>query len=296
MSSPRPLLPLKAQVTMMTSKTENSAAYSGPITKQDLLQSACNIGALGMEYSWNYPRQMHIAFALMINKMLKKVYKDDPEGYAAALARHLEFFNITPCLAPFVGGIVISMEERVAAGELDPSSVSSIKAALMGPLSGIGDSVTLSCIRVLAVSVAVALMSSGNPLGVLAYILIYNIPVFACRFFGAVKGYELGFDFLAKAEETGLMQKVLFASGIIGVMVIGAMATDMFSASIPIQIGAGESAQTVQEILDGILPGTLSLAALGIYYWLLSKKVSPMVMIFGTMLLGIAGVYFGFLA
>ena len=41
------------------------------ITKKDLLHSACNIGALGMEYSWNYPRQMHLAFCLMINPMLK---------------------------------------------------------------------------------------------------------------------------------------------------------------------------------------------------------------------------------
>lgn len=68
------------------------------ITKKDLLHSACNIGALGMEYSWNYPRQMHLAFCLMINPMLKKVYKDDPEGYAEALTRHVAFFNITPQL------------------------------------------------------------------------------------------------------------------------------------------------------------------------------------------------------
>ena len=101
------------------------------ITKKDLLHSACNIGALGMEYSWNYPRQMHLAFCLMINPMLKKVYKDDPEGYAEALTRHVAFFNITPQLAPFVGGIAISMEERVAKGELEGAAVDSVKAALM---------------------------------------------------------------------------------------------------------------------------------------------------------------------
>lgn len=97
------------------------------ITKKDLLHSACNIGALGMEYSWNYPRQMHLAFCLMINPMLKKVYKDDPEGYAEALTRHVAFFNITPQLAPFVGGIAISMEERVAKGELEGAAVDSVK-------------------------------------------------------------------------------------------------------------------------------------------------------------------------
>lgn len=249
------------------------------ITKKDLLHSACNIGALGMEYSWNYPRQMHLAFCLMINPMLKKVYKDDPEGYAEALTRHVAFFNITPQLAPFVGGIAISMEERVAKGELEGAAVDSVKAALMGPLSGIGDSIFLGCIRVIAVAVGISLSASGNIMGPIAYFLIYNIPAFLVRFIGAVKGYELGFSFLANAEKSGLMEKVMFASGIVGIMVIGAMSKDMFYATIPLEIGAsvsGEEVQTVQGILDGIMPGVLGLSATWIYYWLLKKKVNPM--------------------
>lgn len=249
---------------MTTSNTDEKL-----ITKKDLLHSACNIGALGMEYSWNYPRQMHLAFCLMINPMLKKIYADDPEGYAEALTRHVAFFNITPQLAPFVGGIAVSMEERVAKGELEGAAVDSVKAALMGPLSGIGDSIFLGCIRVIAVAVGISLASTGNIMGPIAYFLIYNIPAFLVRFIGAVKGYELGFSFLANAEKSGLMEKVMFASG--------------------------EDVQTVQTILDGIMPGMLGLSATWIYYWLLKKKVNPMWLILGTMILGVVGVYFGFL-
>lgn len=282
---------------MTTSKNDmKDLEYSGPITKSDLTRMACNLGALGAEYSWNYPRQMHISFALMIDKALKKIYGDGTEEYKAALSRHMEFFNITPQLMPFVGGIVVSMEERVAKKELDPAAVSSVKAALMGPLSGIGDSIFLSCIRVLAVAIGISLMSMGNPLGVVAYFLIYNIPAFALRFLGVVKGYELGFSFLEQAEESGLMNKVLYAAGIIGIMVIGAMTVTMTSVSIPIEIGAGESVQTIQDILNSILPGMLPLCALGAYYGMLKKNISPMIMILGTMILGVAGVYFGFLA
>ena len=208
---------------MTTSNTDEKL-----ITKKDLLHSACNIGALGMEYSWNYPRQMHLAFCLMINPMLKKIYADDPEGYAEALTRHVAFFNITPQLAPFVGGIAVSMEERVAKGELEGAAVDSVKAALMGPLSGIGDSIFLGCIRVIAVAVGISLASTGNIMGPIAYFLIYNIPAFLVRFIGAVKGYELGFSFLANAEKSGLMEKVMFASGIVGIMVIGAMSMRRF--------------------------------------------------------------------
>ena len=277
----------------MTSNVETKQnAYDGALTKSDLLHMAINIGALGTEYSWNYPRQMHISFALMMNPLLKKIYK-------SALSRHMEFFNVTPQLQPFVGGIVASMEERVAKGELEPAAISSVKAALMGPLSGIGDSVFLSCIRVIAVAVGISLMTMGNPLGPIAYLLIYNVPAFLVRFFGATKGYELGFSFLEQAEESGLMSKVIYAAGIVGIMVIGAMTVSLVSVTIPIQIGAsvtGDSVQTVQDILNSILPGILPLCALGIYYWLLKKNVSPMLMILVTMILGVVGVYFGFLA
>ncbi|BDC90299.1 PTS mannose transporter subunit IID [Leptogranulimonas caecicola] len=266
------------------------------ITHKDLVKSALGVGSLGMEFSWTYYKQMNIAFCLMLANMLKKIYRNDPEGYKAALERHLAFFNITVQFAPFVGGVAISMEERVARGEIEPESVNDVKAALMGPLSGIGDSIFLATIRVIAAAVGIALCQAGNPFGPIAFLLIFNIPGFWLRIWGVQKGYELGVDFLAKAQENGLMTKVMTAVSIVGIMVVGAMSVDMFWASIPIEIGVGENVQTVQDILDGIMPGMLGMAAFWIYYWLLSKKISPSWLIVGSMLLGVVGVYFGFLA
>lgn len=273
-------------------KTSNEKMF----TKKDMTKMAVNAGALGMEYSWNYPRQMHLAFCMMIEKCLRKIYKDDPEGYAAALTRHVAFFNVTPQLAPLVGGIAVSMEEKVATGELEGAAVDSVKAALMGPLSGIGDSIFLGCIRVIAVAVGASLAATGNILGPILYFLIYNIPAFLVRIFGARLGYDLGFSFLTNAQKSGLMDKIMYAAGIVGTMVIGAMSSNMFWATLPTKIGSGDSATTLQKILDGIMPGMLGIAALGIYYWLLKKKVNPMILIVGTMILGIAGAFFGFLA
>ena len=273
-------------------KTSNEKMF----TKKDMTKMAVNAGALGMEYSWNYPRQMHLAFCMMIEKCLRKIYIDDTEGYAAALTRHVAFFNVTPQLAPFVGGIAVSMEEKVATGELEGAAVDSVKAALMGPLSGIGDSIFLGCIRVIAVAVGASLAATGNILGPILYFLIYNIPAFLVRIFGARLGYDLGFSFLTNAQKSGLMDKIMYAAGIVGTMVIGAMSSNMFWATLPTKIGSGDSATTLQKILDGIMPGMLGIAALGIYYWLLKKKVNPMILIVGTMILGIAGAFFGFLA
>ena len=259
------------------------------ITKKDLTKMAINQGALGMEFSWNYERQMHIAFTMMMNPILKKIYAEDKEGYRDALIRHVEFFNITPQLAPFVGGVVASMEEMKAKGEVDGEAISSIKTALMGPLSGIGDSIFIGCIRIIALGVGLSFALAGNPSGPILYFLIYNIPAFIVRIGGAQLGYSLGFGYLNKMKESGMMDKVLLAAGILGIMVIGAMCKDMVYTGIALNIGSGDTAQPLQEILDGIMPGMIGLGVTWFYYWLLNKKINPLWLIVGTMIVGIAG-------
>lgn len=249
-----------------------------------------------MEFSWTYANQMGLAFGMMVKKMLKKIYHDDPEGYAAALERHTAFFNITVCLAPFVGGIAMSMEERIAKGEMPPESVNDIKAALMGPLSGIGDAVFLTTIRVVAAGIAISLASQGNVLGPIIFLLLFNVPQYILRVWGIHKGYEIGVSLLETAEQSGIMDKVIKAAGIIGMMVVGSMTCGMFWASLAVEFGSGEEVTTLQSVLDGIMPGMLGLAFMGLYYFLLKKKVSPMILILGTMVLGVVGVYFGILA
>ena len=281
----------------VTEPTPGSAAEptTHKLTKADLIASSLNLGSLGMEFSWTYYKQMNLAFALMVNKLLEKIYAGNPEGYKAALVRHMAFFNITVQFAPFVGGIAMSMEERVARGEMEPDAINEVKSALMGPLSGVGDSIFLATLRVVAAGVAISLAQQGNALAPLVYLLIYNIPAFLTRVYGVQLGYNLGVNFLEQAQKSGLMDKIMFAAGIVGAMVIGSMTKDMFWASVILPIGTGESAKTLQEILDGVMPGIVGMGFMGLYYWMLGKKISPTWIIIFTMILGVVGVYFGFL-
>lgn len=282
------------QKTPQTGKSDIGSEFG--VTKSDLIKSSLNVGSLGMEFSWTYANQMGLAFGVMINKVLKKIYANDPAGYADALERNIAFFNITPQLAPFVGGITISMEERVAKGEIPKESVNEVKAALMGPLSGIGDSIFLTCIRILAVALGISLCQAGNPIGPLVYLLIYNIPAFWLRIWGVQKGYEMGVGLLDSAQKSGVMDKIMAAAGIIGIMVIGSMTKDMFWAELTVSFGAGEEITSLQEVLDGIMPGIVGLGFMWLYYWLLDKKVSPTWLILGTMVFGVIVVYFGIMA
>lgn len=268
---------------------------NGVITKKDLRKMFWR--SLPMEFSWHYERQMHMGFEYMMVPALKKIYKDDPEKYKDALKRHLEFFNTSMYFTPFIGGIVMSMEEMNATQEaFDTASISSMKVALMGPLAGIGDSVFFGTIRILAIGVGTSLALQGNILGTLLFLLIFNIPAFAVRYLGAMKGYELGANYLSKIQKSGLMDKFMLAASIVGVMVIGGMTMELVVASTPISIGSGESAVGIQSILDGIMPGMLSLIVMGVYYWLLKKKVNVIVILIATALFGILCAWLGILA
>lgn len=275
------------EVKMMTSNNEL-------ITKKDLRKIFWR--SLPMEFSWHYERQMHMGFEFMMIPALKKIYKDDPEKYKEALQRNLEFFNCSMYVTTFIGNIVASMEEMNAKqDDFDPTSISTMKVALMGPLAGIGDSLFFGTIRIIAIGIGTSLAAQGNILGTLLFLLVFNVPAFLVRYFGAMKGYELGANYLEKIQKSGMMDKFMMAASIVGVMVIGGMTKELITVTTPLAIGTGDAAASIQEILDGIMPGMMSLGVMGIYYWLLKKKVNVIAMIVGTALFGILCVWLGIL-
>ena len=59
---------------------------------------------------------------------------------AAALKRHLEFFNTQPFMANPIFGVTLALEEERANGaEIDDAAISGVKVGMMGPLAGAGD-------------------------------------------------------------------------------------------------------------------------------------------------------------
>lgn len=103
----------------------------------------------------SYTKQQGTSTVWQLEPFLADIYGKDTDEYYDALQRHQNFFNTTPMFASFIYAIVISMEyERKAAldagKDFDDASIEAIKVALMGPIAGIGDSIQLSCLRVIA--------------------------------------------------------------------------------------------------------------------------------------------------
>lgn len=255
--------------------------------------------SLPLEASWHYERQQHLGFAFMMMSALKKIYKDQPEKYQEALQRHVrEFYNTSPQATPFIAGLVCSMEEENAKNkDFDTSTISAIKAALIGPAAGIFDAIFLSTLRILGVAIGTGFCLQGNPVGVLIYFLIYNVPAFVCRFEGVKIGYHTGAKFIAKLEASGLMDKFRFAASMIAMMAFGSMTKDYVAVNFALSFGPEKSATTLQSILDGVMPGIAGLAIVWLYWYLITKKkMGIMFLLLSTIILCIGLAYFNILS
>lgn len=284
---------------MMTSnkdeiKKNTDTNIKKKVTKKDLHKVFWR--SMQMEFAWNYERQMNLGFAYAMIPVLKKLYSDDKKKMSAALKRHLTFFNTTPFIVTFITGIVSAMEERNANDpEFDPESIDTIKASLMGPLAGIGDSFFWGTLRLLATGLGTALALKGNILGPILFLLVFNIPTFILRWLCNNWGYKLGTDFLQRIQENGTMSRLTYGASILGLMVIGGMTSSMVNIKIPLTFGTGAEKIVLQKIIDGIVPGMLSLFAFWFIYWLLNKKVKPLVIIAGIAVFSIFASWIGLL-
>ena len=264
--------------------------YDKKINKSDLVKLFWR--SIPYEHSWNYERMGNVGFAWAIMPILKKLYPQK-DKFIHALKRNLELYNMTPYIVTLPLGISAAMEEANATNEdFDETSISAVKLALMGPLSGIGDSFFWGTLRVLATGIGTTLAIKGNVLGPILFFLIFNVPHFIIRYYSTFLGYSLGSNVINNVENSGMMDKITKYASMIGMMVVGAMTQEMTSVNFTTKIGVGKSASTVQSLLDEIFPGIATLTLFGITYWMLKKKLNPLLIMLIILVVSIAAAYF----
>lgn len=227
--------------------------------------------------SWNYERQMNMGFLYGIAPTIDRLYPDenDPEQVAKrreAYQRHMAFYNCTPQTSAFVLGLASSMEEEYARDpeNFDPETINAVKTSLMGPLSGIGDSFFQGTIRTIAFGLGTSLAAQGSMLGPVLAMLIsaaFSVPI---TWYAGKFGYEMGHSFLDRLQ-SGTMEKIMYACGIVGLMAIGGMVATLIGITTPLTFSEGTV--VLQDILNGIVPMMLDLAAVMGMYWLVKHNV-----------------------
>lgn len=274
-------------------KTSNEITAEKKLSRKELMRVFWR--SFTINASYQYERQMNQGFAYSLAPVINKLY-DKKEDRVAAYTRHNEFFNVTPMVSPFVMGITAAMEEENANdGQFDPTSINAVKSALMGPLSGIGDSVFWGTLRPLVAGIACSLALAGNAVAPILFFVLFNVFTVACRYFGVTKGYDLGTNFLSKVAASGVMQKVFLGASIIGLLVLGAMTASMVSLNLTLAIGEGESAILINDVINGIMPKMLPLLVTLLIYQLIRKGWKVNTLLVAIIVVSIVCCFFGIL-
>lgn len=249
-----------------------------------------------LQNSESYAHMQALGYAYSMIPALNKIYEGRPEEYSEALLRHTAFFNTTPHVAPFAMGITAAMEEENAQNEeFDVTAISAIKAALMGPMAGIGDSFYWGTFRIIAAGIGIQYATQGSILGPILYFAIYTILHFLGRYYSTTLGYSLGTSILEDAEMSSRLDSFTYGASIVGLMAIGAMTAGLVNFEIPLKIVTEGGEIVIQEILNDLFPGLLPLGLTFFVYYLLKKEVKVLYIILGVFIFSIIGTYIGLL-
>lgn len=246
-----------------------------------------------LQSAWNYERMQNLGWAFTVLPALKKFYHGRPEDLKAAVKRHLEFFNTHPYMASAIIGPALAMEEELArGGSVSPEAVSAFKVGTMGPLAGVGDSLFWLTIRPICFGLGVALAQTGNVMGPVLAVALFNIPHLWTRYYPLVWGYRAGASLVTALG--GGIRRLSELLGVLGMTTVGAMTATMVSISTKAVIKVGQAPVEIQKVLDAILPNLLPLAVTWGCYVLLRRRVSPVRLVLALIVLGILGAWVKF--
>lgn len=241
------------------------------LTKKELRQIWYRWGFTHLS-SMSYEKLQAHAWAFSYIPFAEKYYKDDPEAKRRLYLRHSMFYNTEPQTGQMINGIVASMEEEIALGKNVPEELPvNIKATLMGPLAGIGDSLIQGIIVPILLSIAMGMAANGNPIGPLFYILAYGILGPLISYLSFFYGYKLGVNAIDNIIGDNV-KRITDAFNILGIMVVGGLAAGNIVLNSSLEIPMGESMRSLQSVLDNIFPKILPLSMVLIAWWLVSAK------------------------
>ncbi len=280
-----------------------------------------------LQGSWNYERMQNLGWAYAMIPAIKRLYPKK-EDQAAALERHLEFFNTHPYVASPILGVTLALEEERANGAaIDDAAIQGVKIGMMGPLAGIGDPVFWFTVRPILGALGASLALSGNIMGPIIFFFGWNAIRMAFLWYTQEFGYKAGSE-ITKDMSGGILQDITKGASILGMFILAVLVQRWVSITFTVDLPAKQlsegayivfpegtvtgtelqgilgdalsglslyptQAQTLQGQLDSLIPGLMGLLLTFLCMYLLKKKVTPITMIIGLFIVGILARFFG---
>ncbi|EHN58608.1 PTS system mannose/fructose/sorbose family transporter subunit IID [Oenococcus kitaharae] len=240
---------------------------------------------------YNYETQQAPSVAFSMAKALRKIYPND-DDYIKAMDNHYKYFNITPQMGNVILGATLAMEEKDGIKAYD--AVQNLKTSLMGPLSGVGDSVFWILFPTIMGSIAGYMALQGNPIGAIIWIAMY-VALYFVKMWLFKLGYTSGVRLITTlGERINIFTDAVSAMGL---MVVGTLIATVVKVYTPLTFITGKVKLSVQTgIFDKIMPGLLPVGLAILVYWLLGKKSwSPSKIILLIIVISLAGAATGIL-
>ena len=255
------------------------------LTKKDI-NNAWRTWWLYAEVQSNNVVFQGLSHMLSLMDSLRKLYPDD-DDYREALKRNSQFYNTEGTIGAVVNGMTLSMEEERATGENVPDEVMySMRTALMGPMAGIGDSLVWGTCKTISLSIATTCALSGILFAVPVALMLPLVTYFIGRWLYGL-GYDLGRTAVMNMLKSGIMDKIIMACGMLGLMVMGALSAENVALEIATEFTLENAADpiSIQGMIDAVAPGLLPLAVIGLVYLYLKKHNNK----YGLLIVGIIG-------
>lgn len=256
-----------------------------------------------------------MAFGQAMAPIVDDLY-DTKEEKAAALKRHVTLFNTEAQVGSICNGIVCGLEEANANGQCTPEVIESVKVALIGPTSAIGDSLWVATIIPILLTICLSISQASETMawiGPVIYMIVYPFGTMALSWWLFKVGYKSGLEGMQNLMATGKLDALTDTMSVLGLLVVGALTASFVSCSIPFQIVKDVYDGTTGEMIEGavifnadnmlnsIFPKIVPLALTLLVYWLYAKKKwSPLklmglILVLACLLTGL-GYYSGFYA
>ncbi|MEW9673665.1 PTS system mannose/fructose/sorbose family transporter subunit IID [Ammoniphilus sp. 3BR4] len=279
----------QANEDYMVMEDEVAAAHAigsrDAFSKQDIRRVFFR--SFACQSAFSFDRMQAFGFTWALIPILKKIYKDNPEGYKSALKRHLVFFNTHPWLNGPILALTADMELRKAKGEdIEEQAIQGLKSGLMGPIAGVGDSMLHGTLKPLVGGVAATLALQGNPIAPALFFVVTASVHLWVRWFTVKKGFEMGERFLGVLG-SGRLRKMMEAATMVGLITVGALTATWLKVKTPLTYKVQEGSIVIQDILDGFMPKILPLAITLLVFWLVRKRLSSTAIMMGLIVAGL---------
>ena len=298
--------------------TAGLAPATADVVPTGVVPTPARISRLDLHRSWllwtffshanyNFERLQATGFAHGMAPVIRKLYSA-PDEISAAMRRHLVFYNSEPNFGGAINGAVIAMEEQRAGGaDIDDDTINSVKTGLMGPIAGIGDTITQGTITPLFLALGISIAgvptvvngqapdlasATGNPLGPIVFLVLETVTILTIAYVFWMQGYARGRGLIVDILRGGQLGQVVTGASVLGNIVLGALGATFVSLWLAPTVTVSSAYLNLQrDLIDKVLPGMLPLALIMGTWWLLRRQVSPITLLVIYLVVAIVGSY-----